>query len=110
MSGPIVIDGAPAIALFLLTAPQSKVSSEFIQLHFPEMSEMSQISANVSVSLGPPSFIISTCYVGFLVEPLMYHCDAILGQDWSYMSQQHNRPQRPQPLPGQLGESTVCML
>lgn len=110
MSSPIVIDGAPAIALFSLTTQQSQVSSRFIQLHFPEKSEMSEFSANVSVSLGPPSFTISTCYVHFLVEPFLNHCDAILGQDWLYMSQQHNRPEITQPQPDQLGEFTICML
>ena len=57
----------------------SRLSSRFLQQHFPRKSRCSQVEMTVSACLHLTSF---TCVLEFVVDPALQRCDVVLGLDW----------------------------
>ena len=76
----VTIAGIPLHVVMSNNVAQSRISSQFVQAHFPRKSSLLVADLAVTASLNLMSF---TCVLEFLFDPSLQTCDAVLGLDWS---------------------------
>jgi len=79
-STAVSVAGVTTFAYVSRDILMSRLSSRFLQYHFPRKSRFSQVEMIVSACLHLVSF---TCVLEFVVDPALEQCDIVLGLDWS---------------------------